>query len=919
MAAEAVLRVKVIADATSAALGLDKVDKSASKMRRGLSAAAVPAAAAGAAVLAFGKASVDAASATQQAMGAVDAVFGKSSDKVKAWAEGAADSVGLAASEYANMASLIGSQLQNMGVPMDKVAGKTNDLIKMSADLAAQYGGTTAEAVEALSSALRGETDPIEKYAVGVKQADIAARMAADGTDKLEGAAGKNAKTQALLALITEDAANANNAYARESGSAAQAAQESAAQMENMQSAIGEALLPAVSAAAEALGKFFGFLAEHKTLTQVLIGIILALAAAIVVMNVAMAVAAVITAGMVTPILIVIAVVIALVAATVLVVKHFDTLKAVGTKIWEAIKSAATAVAQAIARAWKTSIEAVKRIVRSIAQAWQAAMGAVRGVVSAVTNWIKRTWQQAVNAVARAVDAVTSAWDSAMSAIRGAVSAVVGFLKSAWTSAVNTVGRAIRSLGKIADGVFGAIRGAMAKVWSVFSGLGEKIRGLMAGASGWLVSVGRDIVMGLVHGIQSVYGMIQSAVSALADKIPGWVKKRLGIASPSKVMAAIGTDITEGLVVGMAEGVAGVEAIAEKMGDSVVAAIEKAEARALAEQKRGIEKRLRAMEQAAGKSDKAQKRVERAKAKAEKEIARLEKASTKSAQTRSAAVLAAVADETAALRINATAREDLSALIDEEQDKLKSLIDTRNAYSASLRDSALAYGSVTQALGQTLEGEDIPITADNMAAAMAARVAGVQSFVDVLDQLRGAGLAEDLIADLAAAGVEGGLAQAQAIAAGGPAAVAQFNALQATLTAAATALGEKTADGMYAAGIQSQQALVQGLTADLAGLEAAAVVLAQTLADAIAEALKAELKNIKITVKGGKGKGGNNRAAPLTLVPAAPTVPTARAGASTSTSGGITVNVTGAIDPEATARQIRRILRGHDRRQGLAS
>jgi hypothetical protein len=39
---------------------------------------------------------------------------------------------------------------------------------------------------------------------------------------------------------------------------------------------------------------------------------------------------------------------------------------------------------------------------------------------------------------------------------------------------------------------------------------------------------------------------------------------------------------------------------------------------------------------------------------------------------------------------------------------------------------------------------------------------------------------------------------------------------------------------------------------------------------------------------------------------------------STSTSGsGITINVTGAIDPESTARQIRRILDGHERRVGL--
>jgi hypothetical protein len=35
-----------------------------------------------------------------------------------------------------------------------------------------------------------------------------------------------------------------------------------------------------------------------------------------------------------------------------------------------------------------------------------------------------------------------------------------------------------------------------------------------------------------------------------------------------------------------------------------------------------------------------------------------------------------------------------------------------------------------------------------------------------------------------------------------------------------------------------------------------------------------------------------------------------------ASSGGIVINITGAIDPEATARQVRRLLGGHDRRMG---
>src|SRR4029077_20845634 len=178
MAQSATLVVKVIGDTSSASRSIDQTAGRMDKFRGTMSKMALPAAVAGAAVIAFGRAAFDAASRTQQAMGAVDTVFGSSAGQIRRWASGSADSVGLARSEYGELASVIGAQLLNLGVPMDKVAGKTNDLVNVGADLAATYGGTTADAVEALSSVLRGETDPIEKYGISIRQATVDAEMA---------------------------------------------------------------------------------------------------------------------------------------------------------------------------------------------------------------------------------------------------------------------------------------------------------------------------------------------------------------------------------------------------------------------------------------------------------------------------------------------------------------------------------------------------------------------------------------------------------------------------------------------------------------------------------------------------------------------------------------------------------------------
>jgi len=58
---------------------------------------------------------------------------------------------------------------------MDQLAGKTNDLITLGADMASMFGGTTKEAIEAISSALKGEMDPIERYGITPSAASLEA------------------------------------------------------------------------------------------------------------------------------------------------------------------------------------------------------------------------------------------------------------------------------------------------------------------------------------------------------------------------------------------------------------------------------------------------------------------------------------------------------------------------------------------------------------------------------------------------------------------------------------------------------------------------------------------------------------------------------------------------------------------------
>lgn len=226
----------------------DKVGDSAARSGDKLKKfAKIGGAALAAGALAAGKFALDAvgsASEVEQSFGALESVYGSNAKQVKKWAEGAAMSVGLAKSEYANLAALVGSQLQGMGVATDESAKKSKSLIKMGADLAATYGGSVREAVEAVSSTLKGETDPIERYGVSIKASDISARMAAQGLGDLEGAAKKQATAQTVMTMLTEQTTKAQGAFGRESNTLAGKQERLKATFENLKATIGEKLLP---------------------------------------------------------------------------------------------------------------------------------------------------------------------------------------------------------------------------------------------------------------------------------------------------------------------------------------------------------------------------------------------------------------------------------------------------------------------------------------------------------------------------------------------------------------------------------------------------------------------------------------------------------------------------------------------------
>lgn len=192
----------------------------------------------------------------EQSVGAVDTVFKENAGAMHMWAREASTTLGLSANSYNEFSTLIGSQLKNAGVPMEELGGKTNELIGLGADLASMFGGTTAEAVEALSAMMKGETDPIEKYGVSINEAAMNAKALELGIQKTGGSFSEQEKYLIRMALLYEQTADAQGNFAREADTFQGKLQRASAQWENISAKIGELFLPALTGAMGFIGDF---------------------------------------------------------------------------------------------------------------------------------------------------------------------------------------------------------------------------------------------------------------------------------------------------------------------------------------------------------------------------------------------------------------------------------------------------------------------------------------------------------------------------------------------------------------------------------------------------------------------------------------------------------------------------------------
>jgi len=180
-------------------------------------------------------------------------------------------------------------------------------------------------------------------------------------------------------------------------------------------------------------------------------------------------------------------------------------------------------------------------------------LDAIKGVVNLVTGIIEIF-----------TGILTGNWDKVWKGLGHIIEGFASFFGSLIRGVITLVQDIIRAGLQIVTGIFefifgmapGSILSGIGKfitdVVRNFTNLASSIVGAITGLPGKMLDIGKNIVEGLWNGIKSMANWIENKMwDFIKSVIPGPVLEALGIHSPSRVMAAIGAQIVEGLALGI--------------------------------------------------------------------------------------------------------------------------------------------------------------------------------------------------------------------------------------------------------------------------------------------------------------------------------------------------------------------------------
>ena len=345
-----------------------------------------------------------AASSAQEAVNAVNVEFEEGAHIIHKFAKNSAQAVGLASGEFMQIASQVGALFRNYGLSAEDAAKQTIILTTRAADLASVGDTSVKEALNAMASALRGETEPIRRFSVDVTDATLEMYLLSQGIEKSVTEMSQAEKGMHRYGSMMEQSKRKAGDFAATSGDAANSSKILTAQLKNAAAMMGQGLLPVLEPILLEVRKvvtaFSGWAEKNPELVRTLVLVAAAVAVLATAMGglvlaasgLALAFGALGVAGLsaVGWIGVTALAVIALVAAGVWLVKNWDKVKTSLVSVFETV----LAWVQPVVDAFALWAENNPKLMRALVIARQAVAG-----LTMALGWLRQQAEDAWEAI----------------------------------------------------------------------------------------------------------------------------------------------------------------------------------------------------------------------------------------------------------------------------------------------------------------------------------------------------------------------------------------------------------------------------------------------------------------------------------------------------------------------------------------
>ena len=390
----------------------------------------------------------------------------------------------------------------------------------------------------------------------------------------------------------------------------------------------------------------------------------------------------------------------------------------------------------------QNGVEMLNNLANGIIQSIPALVAQLPQIISAFINFISSALPQIVNA---GVDILLNLVNGIINSIPQLVSQIPQII-TAFTSAIASnlpkiLQAGIKILLKLAEGIIKAIPQLVAQLPQIISAIIDGLNALIQG----IKDVGKNIVQGLWNGISSAAGWLKDKVGGWANGLINSIKSKFKIASPSKRMRdEIGVMIARGLGLGLKKGTPYVERMANRLSDALTKEIEKTNAE--------IEKMQQAEIQR--QADQELKEYKKQIAEKEKELAEAEGEARQN-----------ILDQIAELEAQWNEKQ-LEAARQAEQDaanaRLEELEKFKEEYESAIEEIQKSQESMTQKLkdyGDLFEEVDGKIELTDLRD----QIDQIREYGVALEELKGRGAPDDLLAEVTEMSVEDAVAYTQAL------------------------------------------------------------------------------------------------------------------------------------------------------------